>query len=199
VFDDLKMALSNTPLISSPNYNCDYILYISASAVSVAGVLIQIGDDDHEHVIYYISKNLSRPPLKYNHEEKLALAVILAVQKLHHYILLHTTKVIANSNPMQYLLSHRQINGKFSRWIIILQEYDLEFLTPKRKKALILTELVTSFPSDTTSAFVDTEFPDEHLFYITSNDPWYGDLLVYIQTQNFGNHLSRDDLRRIFH
>jgi hypothetical protein len=73
------MALSNAPLICSPDYNHDYILYISASDVSVAGVLIQIGNDDHEHIIYYISKNLSWPPLKYNHEEKLALPVILAV------------------------------------------------------------------------------------------------------------------------
>jgi hypothetical protein len=184
-FDDLKMALSNAPLISSPDYNRDYILYISASVVSVAGVLVQIGDDDHEHVIYYISKNLSGPPLKYNHEEKLALAVILAVQKLRHYILLRTTKVIADSNPMQYLLSRRQINGKFSRWIIILQEYDLKFSTPKSKKSLILAELITTFPSDTTSAPVNTDFPDEHLFYITSDDPWYDDLLVYLRTQKF--------------
>jgi hypothetical protein len=73
------MALSNTPLISAPDYNCNYILYISASVVSVAGVLIQIGDDDREHVIYYVSKNLSGPTLKYKHEEKLALAVVLAV------------------------------------------------------------------------------------------------------------------------
>jgi hypothetical protein len=73
------MTLYNAPLISSPDYNRDYILYILASAVSVVGVLIQISDDDHEHVIYYVSKNLSRPPLKYKHEEKLALAIILAV------------------------------------------------------------------------------------------------------------------------
>jgi hypothetical protein len=184
------MVLSNAPLISSPDYNHDYILYISASVVLVAGVLVQIGDDDREHVIYFISKNLSRPPMKYNHEEKLSLAVILVVQKLRHYILLRTTKVIVNSNPMQYLLKHRQINGKFSRWIVILQEYDLEFSTPKRKKALILTELVTTFPSDTTSAPINTDFLDEHLFYITSDDPWYGDLLVYLRTQKFSNHLS---------
>jgi hypothetical protein len=106
-FDDLKEALSNAPLISPPDYNRDYILYLSASTVSVAGVLIQLGDDDWEHVIYYVSKNLSGPPLKYNHEEKLALAVVLAVQKLRHYILLRTTKVIADSNPMHYLLSRR--------------------------------------------------------------------------------------------
>jgi hypothetical protein len=167
------MALSNAPLISAPDYNRDYILYISASTVSVAGVLIQLGDDNREHVIYYVSKNLSGPPLKYKHEEKLALAVVLTVQKLHHYILLRTTKVVADSNPMQYLLSRRQINDKFARWIIILQEYDLEFSTPKSKKALVLAELVMALPSDTTSAPVNTHFPDEHLFYITLDDPWY--------------------------
>jgi hypothetical protein len=137
--------------------------------------------------------------LKYKHKEKLALVVVLAVQKLRHYIFLCTTKVVADSNPMQYLLSRRQVNGKFARWIVILQEYDLEFSTPKSKKALVLVELVTTLPSDTTSAPVNTDFPDEHLFYITLDDPWYNDLLVYLRTQNFGNHLSRDDRRRIHH
>jgi hypothetical protein len=118
--------------------------------------------------------------LKYKNEEKLALAVVLAIHKLRYYILLHTTKVIEDSNPMQYFLNRRQINGKFSRWIVILQEYDLEFSTPKRKKSLVLAELVMAFPSDTMSAPVNTDFLDEHLFYITSDDPWYGDLLVYL-------------------
>ena len=114
------MVLSNAPLISAPDYNRDYILYISASTILVACILVQLGDDNHEHVIYYVSKNLSGPPLQYKHEEKLTLAVILTVQKLHHYILLCTTKVIADSNPMQYLLSRRQVNNKFSQWIVIL-------------------------------------------------------------------------------
>jgi hypothetical protein len=78
-FDDLKAALSNASLINAPDYNRDYILYVSASAVSVTGVLAHLGDDNCEHVIYYVSKNLSGPPLKYKHEEKLALAVVFAV------------------------------------------------------------------------------------------------------------------------
>jgi hypothetical protein len=108
------MALSNAPLISALYYNRNYILYILASIVSVARVLVQLGDDNREQVIYYISKNFSGPPLKYKHEEKISLAVVLAVQKPRHYILLHTTKVVADSNPMQYLLSRRKINGKFA-------------------------------------------------------------------------------------
>jgi hypothetical protein len=72
-FVDLKYTLSNSPLISPPDYNRDYILYLSASVVSVVGVLIQLGADVSEHVIYYISKNLSGPPLKYNHNDKIYL------------------------------------------------------------------------------------------------------------------------------
>jgi hypothetical protein len=155
--------LSNAPLISAPDYNHDYILYVSASTVSVAGVLVQLGDDNCEHVIYYFSKNLSGTPLKYKHEEKLALAVFLAVQKLRHYILLRTTNVVADSNPMQYLLTRRQVNDKFARWIIILQEYDLDLSTPKSKNALILAEIVMALPSDTTSAPINTDFPNELL------------------------------------
>ena len=62
-----------------------------------------------------------------------------------------------------------------------------------------LAELIMAFSSDTTSSLVNTNLPDENLFFIPSNDPWYGDLLVYLQTQKFRNHLSRDDRRRICH
>jgi hypothetical protein len=198
-FDSLKETLNKSPLISPPDYDRDYILYLSASDVSVARVLIQVDDDQCEHVIYYINKNLSGPPLKYNHDEKLSLAVILAVQNMCHYILLRTTKVIVDSNPMHYLLSHRQINGKFSRWIVILQEYDLDFTTPKRKKSLILSELLVDFPSDSADPPVNENFLDEHLFLISSTDPWYDDILVYLHTQKFRPHLSHDDHHRIRH
>ena len=59
--------------------------------------------------------------------EKLALAMVIAVQKFRHYILLHTTTVLANRNPMYYSLTHQVLGGKYSRWIVILQEFDLEF------------------------------------------------------------------------
>jgi hypothetical protein len=198
-FDDLKTTLSNAPLISAPDYNRDYILYVSASAVSVAGVLVQLGDDNREHVIYYVSKNLSGPPLKYKHEEKLALAVVLAVQKLRHYILLRTTKVVADSNPMQYLLSRRQVNGKFARWIVILQEYDLEFSTPKSKKALVLAELVTPspltppVPPSTPTFPTNISFTSLRMILGTTTSSSTSEL------KSFGNHLSRDDRRRIRH
>jgi hypothetical protein len=105
-FDDLKLELSNAPLIIPTDYDCDYILYLSTSIISVVGVLVQLGDDGRN----YISKNILGPPLKYNHQVKLTLTV----HKLRHYIFLRTTKVVVDSNPMQYFLNRQNINGKFA-------------------------------------------------------------------------------------
>ena len=41
--------------------------------------------------------------------------------------------------------------------------------------------------------------PDESLFLIDLYESWYGDILIYLQTQNFQPKLSKDDRRQIFH
>jgi hypothetical protein len=55
------------------------------------------------------------------------------------------------------------------------------------------------FPWEDEETIIMDSFLDEHLFLITSNDPWYGDILIYLQTLNFSPHYSWDDRRRIRH
>ena len=103
-----------------------------------------------------------------------------------------STKVVTNSNPMAFLLSRRILTGKYTRWVVILQEFDLEFVTPKSKKGLALAELISELPTGTQDPPVNDDFLDEHLFGIATDDPWYGDILNYFPTQNFTLHLDRD-------
>jgi hypothetical protein len=60
-FDALKHDLTHTPLIHPPNSVRDYILYLVASASTIAMVLVQEDDNGIEHVIYYLSKRLFWP------------------------------------------------------------------------------------------------------------------------------------------
>jgi hypothetical protein len=90
-------------------------------------VLVQEDDSHDEHVIYYLSQSLTPTETKYLHVEKLALAVVQAVQCFRHYILSRKTTVISNYNPMQNILTRQLLGGKYSKWIVILQEFDLEF------------------------------------------------------------------------
>ena len=39
------------------------------------------------------------------------------------------------------------IRGKYNKWIVILQEFDLKFVSAKSKKSLIFVELISDFPS----------------------------------------------------
>jgi hypothetical protein len=97
-------------------------------------VLIQEDDSHGEHVIYYFSRSLTPTETKYLHVEKLALAAVQVIRRFRHYILSLKTTVISNYKPMQHLLTCQLLGGKYSKWIVILQEFDLEFECTKSKK-----------------------------------------------------------------
>eukprot|EP00253_Pinus_taeda_P027335 PITA_27335 len=109
-------------------------------------VLVQQDEFESEHVIYYLSWTLTPTELKYSHVEKLALAIVPDVQRFLHYILLRKTIVISDSNPMQYILTKQLLGGTYSKWIVILQEFDLQFEKAKSKKSLVFVELMCDFP-----------------------------------------------------
>ena len=119
--------------------------------------------------------------------------------KISHYVLLCTTTVLADQNPMYYILTRQVLGGKYSLWIVILQDFDLEFSKATSKKSLVFFELMCDLPCDSMEYEPSDSFLDEFLFLISTTDPWYGDLLIYLQTQRFQLHLSCDDRRRIRH
>ena len=83
-FEALKKALLSAPLLHPPDYSRDFILYLAASESTIGVVLVQEDDKLVEHVVYYLSHALTGPELRYSHVEKLALAVVYAVYRLHH-------------------------------------------------------------------------------------------------------------------
>ena len=85
------------------------------------------------------------------------------------------------------------IGGKYNKWIVILQEFDLEFVSTKSKKSLFFAELISDFSSETKELVCEDMFVDEHIFLISTLYPWYGDIIVYLQTQRTPTHLSRDE------
>ena len=130
-------------LVLSPlDYSHEFLIYVATSQETVGMVLVQEDEEIHEHVIYYLSLNLIDAKLHYSHVEKLALATVHVVQCLRHYILLRQTLVIAHINPFQFILTKRMIGEKYNKWIVILQDFDLEFVLEKYKKLLMFANLI---------------------------------------------------------
>ena len=59
------------------------------------------------------------------------------------------------------------IGGRYNRWIVILQVFDLDFMSAKSKKSLVFAELIFEFLCGEDIVY-DESFPDEHLFLISS-------------------------------
>ena len=56
--------------------------------------------------------------------------------------------VVADVNPFQYVLSRRIVGVKINKWIVILQEFDLDFQSAQSKKSLVFAELIAEFPTE---------------------------------------------------
>jgi hypothetical protein len=82
------------------------------------------------------------------------------VQILRHYILLFKNIVFDDTNPFQYVLTRNIIGGKYNKWIVILQEFDLDFSSIKSKKSLVFAELILDFPRPDEDIIHDDFFID---------------------------------------
>jgi hypothetical protein len=57
----------------------------------------------------------------------------------------------------------------------------LEFVSKKSKKYLVLAELISELPDESGNDFPEESLINEDFFLISSSEPWYGDILVYLQ------------------
>jgi hypothetical protein len=145
-------------------------------------VLVQEDDDDTEHVIYYLSKILSGLELRYSHVEKLDLVTVISIHIFRHYLLLRTTMVVEDLNPMYHILTRQVPGGRYLKWIIILQEFNLEFSKSKAKKSLVFVELICDLSHTDEDIEPNDSLLDESMFLISTSDPWYG----YCNTPTMG-------------
>jgi hypothetical protein len=196
-FEALKLSLMRASLLFPPDYSRDYFLYLVSLEYTIGMVLVQEDDVHDKHVIYYLSQSLTSTEIKYQHVEKLALAIVQSVQRFRYYILSRKTTMISHCNPMQHILTRQLLGGKYSKWIVILQEFDLAFDHAKYKKSLVFVELICDFPHSATENVAVDSLPDESLFLISTDDIWYGDIIIYLQTQTFRPTLSSIERRRI--
>jgi hypothetical protein len=94
---------------------------------------------------------------------------------------------------------HTELGGRYSKWVVILFKFDLIFSTPKAKKSLVFAELMAGLPRVSQPLQELEPLLDDFLFLMDTLDPWYGDILVYLQTQSFWSSSTKDDRQRLRH
>jgi hypothetical protein len=125
VFEKLKGLLTTAPIMQAPNWSLPFKLMCDASDFAV-GVVLGQRKDKKPHVIYYASKTLNDAQLNYTTIEKELLVVVFALDKFRSYLVGSLVIVFTNHATLKYLLIKQDAKLRFIRWILLLQEFNLE-------------------------------------------------------------------------
>ena len=95
-----------------------------------------------EHAVYYLSKKFLPYEEKYDLVEKTCLIMIWATRKLRHYFQSYKIQAISKIDPLRYLFQVPALTGKISRWLVLLTEFDIEYVTTKVIKGRAVVEFL---------------------------------------------------------
>jgi len=193
-FSLLKKALVSPPVIVAPNWELPFELMCDASNYAVGAVLGQ-RKNRMFHAIYYASKTLNEAQVNYATTEKEMLAVVFAFDKFRSYLIGSKVVVFTDHAAIKYLLEKKDSKPRLIRWVLLLQEFDLEIRDKKGSENVVadhLSRLESSMNHENCDVVpIKETFPDEQLFVATVNFPWYVDLVNYLASNVLPPDLDR--------
>ncbi|CAN6711676.1 unnamed protein product [Malus baccata var. baccata] len=101
-----------------------------SSKISQRAVLGQ-RKDKKPHVIYYASRTLNDAQLNYSTTEKELLAIVFALDKFRSYLLGTKVIIFTDHAALKYLLTKKEAKPRLIRWMLLLQEFDIEIRDKK--------------------------------------------------------------------
>ena len=161
-FEAMKEYLQNPPVLSPPIPRKPLILYLSVTDTSMGCMLAQENDAKVECAIYYLSKKMMDYEARYTPLEKTCWGLVWATKKLRHYLLTHPVVLVSRLDPIKYLFEKPALIGKLARWLLLLAEFDLKYMTRKSVKGRAVAEFLADHPVTEAEA-EDFMFPDEDI------------------------------------
>lgn len=71
--------------------------------------------------------------------EKACLPIIFYTQKICHDMFNHATKLIHKIDSLMYLLTKTTLTGHITKWVMLLDEFDIQYADKHAIKGQIIT------------------------------------------------------------
>ena len=132
-------------------------------------------------VIYYASWTLNDAQLNYATIEKELLAIAFAFGKFRPYLIGNKVIVHTDHSAIKYLMTKKEAKLRLIRWVLLLQEFDLEIKDKKGTENLVANHL-SQLEGTRDEVHVNDDFPNEKLLVIEDKNsvPWFADYVNYL-------------------
>ena len=84
---NLKLILSNAPILEHPNWDREFIVATDASQFGIGAVLYQKDEGQKDHIIHLRAQSLTKGQKNYPATKRELLAMIAALKKWRHILL----------------------------------------------------------------------------------------------------------------
>ena len=150
--------------------------------------------------IYYSSRTLNDAQLNYTTTEKEMLAVVFAYDKFRSYIIRSKVTIYIDRAAIHYLFAKKDAKPQLIRWILLLQEFDLEIRDKKGSENVVANHLSRlELTEQRDRACIQEMFPDEQLMRVEATMPWYVEYVNYLAYKVLPQDLSSQQKKKFLY
>jgi len=170
----------SAPVVVGPDWSLPFEIMCDASNSAVGAVLGQ-RVDKILRVIYYASLTLNPAQVNYTTIEKEMFVVVFALDKFRSYIIGSKVIIYSDHGALKHLLTKAQAKPRLIRWVLLLQEFDVEIRDRKGSDNLVADHLsrLDNIPPCLNDEAIRESFPFENVCAI-KGEPWYADITNYL-------------------
>ena len=134
-------------------------------------------------MVYYASKTLNKAQRNYTTIEKELLAVVVyALDKFRAYLVGSDIIIFIDYSALKYLLTKQNAKARLIRWVLLLQEFNLQIRDKKGVENVVADHLSRlTIAHNTHNPPINDEFPKESLLLV-EDTPWYAHIANYLAT-----------------
>ena len=194
----LKDKLVLTSIVVGSDWSFPFELMCDASDYAIGVVLGQKRERIFQ-VIYYASRTLNDAQLNYATMEKELLAIVFGFDKFRPYLIGNKVVVHTDHSAIKYLITKKDNKPRLIRWVLLLQEFDLEIKDKKGTENLVAYHL-SRLEGASDEVQVSYDFPDEQLLAIEDKMtvPWFADYVNYLVAKVIPPEFSYQQKKRFF-
>ncbi|CAN6560269.1 unnamed protein product [Malus baccata var. baccata] len=97
-----------------------------------------------------------------------------------------------------YLLTKKEAKPRLIRWILLLQEFDIEIRDKKGSENVVADHLSRMVHNEESLPILET-FPDEQLLSIKVSAPWYADIVIFLVSKRIPSEFTRHPRDKLRH
>nr|GEU63451.1 reverse transcriptase domain-containing protein [Tanacetum cinerariifolium] len=188
-FNTLKRKLINALILIAPDWDLPFELMCDARDFAIGSILGQRKNKNFQP-IHYASKTMTEAQTHYTTTENKLLSVVYAFEKFRSYLVLSKSIVYTDHSAIKYLFAKKDAKARLMRWILLLQEFDIDVRDKKGAENLAadhLSRLENPHQDEFENKEITETFTLETLGSIalrSNSTPWFADFANY-HARNF--------------